>query len=226
MSWFIALAVIVLIALLPLGVSVRYDEGGLLVRLCVGPARFTVYPRRKKKEKPEEEPAQPSKDREDKPREDEPREEQPEKEPVQPRKVPRMQPAKKKLGGRLTEFYPLLKTGLAFLNELRRKLRVKRLEARLILAGDDPCDLAVNYGRAWAAVGNLMPILERTLKIKKRDVQVECDFDGDTTRVYVRTDVTVAFGRALWLVLRYGFRAMRQYLKIQKGGAENEQKPS
>lgn len=60
----------------------------------------------------------------------------------------------------------MVKVALNFLGDFRRKLRVNRLELKLILAGGDPCDLAVNYGRAWTAVGNLMPQLERLFVIK------------------------------------------------------------
>ena len=44
MGWLIALAVLVGIALLPIGVSAKYDEDGALVKVIVGPVRFTVYP--------------------------------------------------------------------------------------------------------------------------------------------------------------------------------------
>ena len=91
-----------------------------------------------------------------------------------------------------------------------------------MLAGDDPCDLAVNYGRAWAALGNLIPVLERFLVIKKRDMQVRCDFTADKTLIYARADLTITVGRLLAVVLRHGIRILSEFLKItklRKGGA-------
>lgn len=212
MGWLIALAVLVLLAALPLGVSVKYDSGGPLVRLLAGPGKLTLYPRPKKKPKPEkkapEKPAKP-----EKPKQEEPK-------PPQPPKEEASKPKEK--GGRALDFLPLVKTALDLLGDFRRKLWVKNLELKLILAGNDPCDLAVNYGRANAAMGNLLPQLERLFVIKKRDIQVECDFTASETLVIARLDVTITLGRLLSLGVRYGLRALKEFLTIKKkrkGGA-------
>lgn len=212
MGWLIALAVLVLLASLPLGVSVKYDSGGPLVRLLAGPGKLTLYPRPKKKPKPEkktsEKPAEP-----EKPKQEEPK-------PPQPPKEEAPKPQEK--GGSLLDFLPLVKTALDLLGDFRRKLRVKNLELKLILAGNDPCDLAVNYGRTNAAMGNLLPQLERLFVIKKRDIQVECDFTASETLVIARLDVTITLGRLLSLGVRYGLRALKEFLTIKKkrkGGA-------
>lgn len=122
----------------------------------------------------------------------------------------------------MTDFLPLVKVALDLLNDFRRKLRVNILELKLTLAGDDPCDLAVNYGRAWAALGNLWPKLEKYLVIKKRDVEVQCDFTASTTTVYARLKLTITLGRLLALAAVYGVRALKEFLTIRKkrkGGA-------
>ena len=49
MGWLIALGVLVLLAILPLGASVRYDSEGVLVRLIASPVKITLFPRPKKK---------------------------------------------------------------------------------------------------------------------------------------------------------------------------------
>ena len=204
MGWLIALAVLVLLAVLPLGASVKYDEGGVAARIIAGPIRITVFPLKKKEKKPKKEKPKPQKQ-------------------AAPQKQAKPKEPEKKSGGKLTDFLPLVETGLALLNDFRRKLRVDRLDVKLIMAADDPCDLAVNYGKAWAAVGNLWPRLERFLVIKKRDVQVECDFTAAQTLIIARMDVTITLGRLLYLGVRYGLRALKQLMKIQKGGAEHEQ---
>lgn len=126
-------------------------------------------------------------------------------------------------GGSYREFLPIIRTIIAFLEELRRKIRVRRLELKMILAGDDPSDLAVNYGRAWAALGNLMPQLERFLVIKKRNIEVECDFTAEETLIYARVDATISLIRLLHLLLRHGIKLLKQFVdlnKIRKGGAQ------
>ena len=154
--------VLLALAVIPLGVRIRYNDAGFLLRVIAGPVKITVFPRKKKpkKQKTKQKKQKAGKRPESTDSGDTP--------PQAPKPVP--EPKEK--GGSLTRFLPLVKLGLKFLGDFRRKLRVDNLFLRLILAGDDPCDLAVNYGRAWAAVGNLMPQLERLFVIKKRDIQV------------------------------------------------------
>ena len=111
---------------------------------------------------------------------------------------------------------------LEFLSDFKSKLRVNNLELKLILAGDDPCDLAVNYGRAWVALGNLVPVLERFFVIKKRDMEVECDFTAEKTLIFARMELTITFGRILKVGVYHGFRILCKFLTImksRKGGA-------
>ena len=80
----------------------------------------------------------------------------------------------------------------------------------------------MNYGRAWAAVGNLMPRLERLFVIKKRNIEVQCDFETTQTLAVARLDLTITLGRLLATVVVYGVKALVEFLKIKnkrKGGA-------
>ena len=201
MGRLIGLGIVVLLAVLPLGVRIRYDCDGIAVTVLAGPVRILVFPRTKKEKKKKEKP-------------------KPEKKKTAPsEKEP---PKKEKAGGSLTDFLPLVKLALELLNCFRRKLRVDNLRLKLVLAGDDPCDLAVNYGRAWAALGNLLPRLERVLVIRKRDLNVECDFTADSTVVTAGLDITITLGRLIALAVVYGLRGLKEFLSIskkRKGGA-------
>lgn len=202
MGWLIAAGILVLLAVLPLGVSAIYDAGGALAKLIVGPIRLTLYPAKSGKEKKKK----PKKTEEKK-------------------KTETKKPASgKKKGGSLQDFLPVIDLLLDFLGTFRRKLRVNRLEMKLIMAADDPCDLAVNYGKAWAAVGSLMPQLERLFKIRKKDVDVACDFTADKTLIYARLDLTITLGRLLSMVCVYGIKVLRVFPKLttktKKGGVK------
>ena len=197
MGWLIALAVIAALACLPLGIKAKYDEGGAAAWLILGPVRTLLYPSDKKEKKAKKEEAVKEESKET--------------------------AAEEKKGGSFSDFFPLLDAVLDFLGDLLcRKLRVKKVQAKVIMAGDDPCDLAVNYGRAWAALGNLVPVLERFFVIKKRDLQVECDFTAQETLINAQLELTITLGRLLHLGLRHGIRMLREYSKIRKlrkGGA-------
>ena len=222
MGWLIALAVVILFAILPLGASVKYNSEGAVVRVIAGPVRFTVFPRPKKEKDPKAEEKKAKEEAEKKAAKEAKKKAEKkaaEKTASEKATVPLIQ---KEKGGSWTDFLPLGKVALDFLGDFRRKLRVNVLELKLIMAADDPCDLAVNYGRAWAALGNLMPQLEKLFVIKKRDLEVECDFTASQTLVIARLDLTITLGRLLALVFVNGFRAVKEYLKInkkRKGGA-------
>ena len=229
MVGWILLGILILLLIIPLGVSVKYNADGPLVRILAGPVKITVFPRPKKAKK--------QKIQETKPKQPAVTESEPVEDPIpvpaEPRRSVAPEPKKKtgntEQGGSWTDFLPLVKVGLDFLTGLRRRLRVNVLELKLIMAGGDPCNLAVNYGRAWAAVGNLMPHFDRLFVIRKRDVEVECDFTASRMSVIARLDITLTLGRLLALVVVIAIRALKIFLQIKKkrkGGAANEQQAS
>ena len=196
MGWLIALAVLIGFWFFPICVSARYGEGGPFAFLWIGPVRLQVFPRKKKS-----------------------------KQQGKKQKKAKKTNTESQKGGSVTEFLPIIRTILELLDELRRKIRVQKLELKCILADDDPSDLAIHYGQAWASLGNLMPHLERFLRIKKRDVEVECDFTAEQTKVYAKIVLTITLGKLLRHVLHHGVKVLKQYLnimKLRKGGANNE----
>lgn len=204
MGWLIALGIVLALALLPLGVSLRYDAEGFRIGLLAG---LLSIPLSGKQEKPKKGKKQ---------------KKQTKKGKKKASSSTASQPKEKQKGGSLSDFLPFVQVALDFLDTFRRKLRIRCLEMKLILAADDPCDLAVNYGRAWAALGNLMPQLERCFVIKKRDLEVECDFEATKTVITARLDLTITLGRLLRLLVHHGLRGLKEFMnfkKLRKGGA-------
>ena len=126
-------------------------------------------------------------------------------------------------GGSYRDFLPVTRAVFDFLGQFRRKIRINDLELRLTLAGDDPADLAVNYGRAWIALGNLLPQLERLFVIKNRNLDVTCDFTADKTMMYARVDATITLARTIHLLSMHGIKILKELFelkKLRKGGAQ------
>ena len=199
MGWLIALAVLCGLAVIPIGFRAVYRDSQTGVWLLIGPLKLRVYPGKPKEKKLKEEK----------------KKSETKKSGTSGGNAPK--------GGSYRDFIPVVKAIVAFLEEFRRKIRVNDLQMKLILAGGDPCDLAVNYGKAWAALGNLMPQLERVFVIKKRDLDVECDFTSDTTLIYVKLDATITIGRTLYLLSWHGVKILGHLLKLKKlrkGGAK------
>ena len=193
-GWLITLCVIAILAIVPLGVRIRYDSNGLLVQLVISFIRIKLFPKVNTEKKKNSKGKTRLKDQSEK---------------------------KSSSGGNLSDFMPLVKTALDFLNQFRQKIRIEFLQFKLILGGGDPADLAVNYGKGWAVFGNLMPFLEQVFVIKKRDLEVECDFLAPATTVLVSADILIPAYKLLVLVVCYGIRALKQYSVImnnKKGG--------
>lgn len=207
MGWLIALGVLVLIAIIPAGASIFYDEDGFRALVIAGPFRIPVFPVKKKEKK----------EKKEKPKKEV-------KKKTGKTSAAKANPKeKKKKGGSLLDFLPVLDKILDFLSAFRRKLRVPHLELKLILGGGDPSDVAYNYGRGWVVLGNLMPLLDSVLYIKKRDLEVECDFLAEKTTVVARFDISITIGRLLSLVIVQGVPVLYKLLKVlnkRKGGAK------
>lgn len=216
MGWLVFFGILFLIAITPVGIGIRFDEDGFRARVILGLIRITLFPipkwlKKLTKKKPKAQ----------QPKQEKPKEETKPEPPKPKEEKPKETPAPKK-GGSLLDFLPLVKLGLNFLGDFRRKLRLNHLELKLILGGDDPCDLAVNYGRAWAALANLANALERAFVIKKRDLEVECDFTSAETRVIANLEISITIGRVIGLIAVYVVRALKAFLTIRKkrkGGA-------
>ena len=205
MGGLITLGILILLAILPLGATVRYNDAGVSLKIIAGPLRIGILPSKgskpEKKEKAKKKEASSKKTT---------------------KKQPKTQEKKpKEKGGPITDFLPLVKVALDLLNSFRKKLRIRHLQLKMIMAADDPCDLAINYGRANAALGNLLPQLERCFVIKKRDVEIECDFEASQTLIIARADVTITLGWLLGIVICYGVRGIKEFFQIKnkrKGG--------
>ena len=211
MGWIITFAILFGLAILPLGASVLYDEDGPRVRIVAGPLKIQVFPLKKKPKS-------------DKTKQDKPKKEKKKKAPPAEEPAPEKKPVpRQKNGGSLLDFLPLVQVALDLLNDLRLGLRVDHLKLHLTMAADDPCDLAINYGRMNASMAGLITQLERFLVIKKRDVHIDCDFAADETVILARLDLTITLGRILSIAVRYGVRALMTFMKIKKqreGGAD------
>lgn len=202
------LGLLTLLLVLPAGVRVRYDSRGFRLTLVYGPVRWRLLPRKKRSKR--------EKKTMDKPLPAEPLPVEPSVEtPKASGVVTEPSPPEKK-GGNLKALWDYVPTCLELLGAVRRRLLLRKLELLVNLAGDDPCDLAVLYGRAWAAVGSATALLENAFRIRRRNIQVFCDFTAEEIQAYLDLEIVACPARLLAVALRYGWRLLRQYLANKK----------
>ena len=214
MSWtwwmtvLVILAVLVLIGCIPVGVDAAYGEGGVLLSAKIGFFRLQILPAKPKK------PEKPKKPKQQKPAASP----APSAAPDTP--AAEAAPQKKlSLPGGLDGILRLVNLALSTLGDLRRKLRVEELTLHVTFAGDDPADAALHYGQAWAAVGALMPALDRLFVIKKRDICPILDYNREQMSVDAHLILTITIGRALALGLKAGLGFLKLLNDSKKGGA-------
>ncbi|MBQ7254651.1 MAG: DUF2953 domain-containing protein [Oscillospiraceae bacterium] len=189
----IALAAIALLLFLPLGARAEYKDD-LRVWLCIGPLRLTLYPAKKKK---------PKKPKAEKPKKEEKPKEEKEKKPLPPVRT-------------LLDYASL---ALDLLGRLWRRICIRELTIRATFGGADAGDAAIGYGRAWAAIGAVTPILERAFRIKKRNLSAEYDPECKEIRLYACAQATIN----LFAILQIAFRALSGWLKIRKAVKHNDE---
>ena len=205
--WMIVLlifAIFFLIGCIPVGADVSYLGGALTVKAKIGLLRLTLLPKKPKKPQKQKKP----KKSKEKP--------MPKPEKPKEKKKPQL------LSGGISGVMELLQFACDTLGDLRRKLRMERLELHVYFgAGDDAAKTAVSYGRAWALIGAMLPMLERIFVIKERDIGAELDYNKEEKMTLdARLRITITIGRAFALALRAGIRFLKIYKEMNKGGAE------
>lgn len=226
----IVLGVLVLIGLLPAGVKLRYDDGDVEAKLKLGPLRVPLLPVRQprgkklarrhgKKIKAEQESRK--KKAEKRARKKKKKEEEKQK-PKEQRARERAERRRKKLS--FEDLTQLLGLALEVVGKLPKKLMMNELYLHVTYSGSDAAQAAIGYGRSWAVVGAVLPVLERAFRIRKRDVGVDLDYGRESLEVFARLDVHMLVGTAALLAFGVGFRALKVLLvsKIKHKMKEKE----
>ena len=196
MGWYITLAVLVLLAILPLGASVLYDSEGARIRIVAGPVKIQVFPMKKDPETK----AKKQKKKEAKAAKKAAKEAKKSQKPPKPK-------VKRPVGGLLELVWDLLPVVQNAASRFRHKLRIDDLTLDVTWAEEDPADAAIHYGYGWAAAEAILSFLEANFVIKNRQVAVSIDFLAEKPRVYIRAGLSLTLAQILGIGLRTGVGA-------------------
>ena len=116
-----------------------------------------------------------------------------------------------KKGGKAALFRSLLPIITEALGKLRRKLRIDELTFWYLSACDDPAKAAMAFGAASAALGLLLPPLERFLDIRRRDVRTAVSFTETEATVYVRLRLSLSLWGIVYIGVPAGLAFMKAY---------------
>ena len=194
------LLALILLLQIPVRVRASYDQGDPALWVRFGPVKIQLFPRPEKAEKePEKEGEESGK--------------KPKKEKKEKKKKPKKPKAKI---NREQIFYALEKLPPILGRALRRtgkSIRIEPLKVWLLMAGNDPADTAVLYGRLEAALAAGLPVLRRVVRIKDEDVRLYLDFTEQ------KMDCIADVGIALrpWSLVTMGVRALASLIKWYLG---------
>ncbi len=194
----IILLVLLVLAWLPVGVELRYD-GQTLVLLRLGPLRLRVYPTKKKPAKQHKPPKKAKKPSKKKPPDSKPA-------PAEPRS----------LGGTLEAVKPLIQVAVNALQRFRHMLLFRQLTVHVTAGADNAADAAIAYGRAWAAIGALTPLVETVFRVRRRDYQAFLDYDAPQLRVLIHAHLTMFVWQLVSFAVVYGARGLRAFMQFQR----------
>ena len=211
----VVLVILVLIALIPAGVRLQYDDGALRVQVAAWRLHIQVYPRQVDEVKAAKKMARQ-------------RRKQANKKPSKPKKE---KPAKKDKPQGEKKLTPetiqsLVKMGLDLVGQLPKKLLIQDLIVHVVFGGRNAAEIAVGYGKAWAVIGAVTPVLENAFRIRNRDIQAILDPDRERMGVYLMLDIRMRVGTALWLGLKAAFGLLNIMMKNKKKAVHTNESSS
>lgn len=194
----ILLALVALFAvllLIPVKIRASYEDGAPSLRVRYGPVKLQLFPIEKQKE--EKKPPKPKE-----------KKEKPEK-----KKKPKAKINMDQILYALEKLPPILGRAM---RRMGRSILVEPLKIHILVAGNDPADMALLYGRLEAAFSAGLPFLHKIMRIKEQDIRLFLDFTEIKMDFIADVGVVLRPGSLAWIGLRAGGSLLRWFLGFRK----------
>ena len=195
----ILLLLILLIFFVPYGIDAGYEEGVLSLRVKAGPFRITLYPKKpltekqkaKKRKKKEKAEAKKKAEQEKEGKEKKPKGTD---ETITVREKRKLDP----------EFLlALLKMALHAIRRFFRSFSVDFFKLHCTVAGSDPYNVAMTYGRLCAAAEELPVLCGGVVRVHRRDVAIGCDFTETRPVIDIRFVLSLQLYKIVHLAVAF-----------------------
>lgn len=114
-------------------------------------------------------------------------------------KEPEPEEPEEKVGG-VKKIMKTVNLILKILRHLKGRVTIENLRLYCTIGSENPMEAALLYGSGWAAIGNIVGILENQFVIKKRDCQMFCQYCDMDMAFYIKLDMHMR----VWDLLRAG----------------------
>ena len=98
------------------------------------------------------------------------------------------------------------------MEQFRRALRIDRFLLCCAIATEDAAKTAMAYGAAAAGVGMFLPLLEESLRVREKDIQITCDFEKTESQIFLEIQVSAL----VFQLLIIGIKVLREFLRLRK----------
>ena len=213
------LVLLLLVLLLPARVRVMLRQEKFFLWVGLGPFRLRLLPwkeKKPKKQKKSEKPEKAKPQKREPPPSPPPQAERP-GEAAGPAPQIRKEKESTPVSGGMEKLdipyiMDLIHLGLSAMGQFRRALRVDRFLLDCAIATGDAAKTAMAYGAAAAGVGMFLPLLEENLRVRKKDIQVICDFEGTESQIFLEVQVSAL----VFQLLIIGIKVLRGFLRLRK----------
>ena len=214
----VVLAVLLLLAVIPVGVDGGYTEDAARLSIKIGPLRWGIYPLKERQETEEQRADRLARRAKKKLRREE---KQRKKEKTAPPETASAE--KKKLN--IPQLTELAKLGFHALNRFRRHLCVDYFRLYWTAAAANPYDAAMQFGAVSAAMGTLDPLAKKAVHVRRSELRVETNFDRETPAVDTWITMTIRIWEVFWVGLAFGteFLIWKWRHREKKAGAERKE---
>lgn len=178
----IIFAVLAIIGLIRVGADFAYSPTVCYLNARVGFVKIRILPAQHKK-KPK-----PGKDK--KPEEEKPEKETPDMETI----------------------LSLVKMGLHALGRLRKRICIDKLKFYYTAAASNPYSAAMQYGYVSAAIGTILPLIEQSVAVGTRDIDVHASFETESPIIATEIKATLQIREILYIAIAFGF----EYLSYRR----------
>lgn len=188
------LALLLVLLQIPVSVRFSYQDGAPEAALRYGPMRLSLFPGKKEPvgDRPEEK-------------------KKPEKKPKPKKKGRRIN--REQILYALETLPPILGRAL---RRTGRSIRIRPLKIYVLVAGYDPADTALLYGRLEAALHGGLPLLRQAVRISEEDVRLYLDFTKRQMDVIADVGVSLRPGSLAWVGLRAAASLVKWFLGFRK----------
>lgn len=119
-------------------------------------------------------------------------------------------------GGPLQPVRRYLPLAVEAAGELRRRIRIDRLELDFISGGGEAAGAAMALGRVNVALGMLWPLIDHHFEVREHRIRTGVDFDAQSPAVYVNAAFSARIGQLVSVTLRFGFKFFKLYFRDKK----------